>query len=1114
MPKRFLSLINLVNLASDPASGSEGDIYWKSDTNKLRVYNGSAWADISGGAVNSITGTANEIEIASSNGDYTIGLPNDVTILSNLTVNGDISSANSLQLDTTTAPASAVGRILWDDGEGTATMLLKGGNVNLRIGQQNVILSNNGTGSTINKGSVVYISGAQGQKPSITLSDADTEMSSSKTLGIVAENILNGADGFVTTFGIVTGLDTFAFTAGDALWLSSTAGGLTATKPTQPAHAVFVGYCLHSHATAGRIFVNPQNGYELQELHNVLISSVANNDLLVYESSSSLWKNKSFGTLDLATRTGAETLTNKTLTTPSIASFVNATHNHTDSTNGGTLTASAITDFTEASQDAVGNSVGTGLTYNDTSGAISVDTTTIQVRVADVSDAEIGYLNGVTSAIQTQIDTKLSSSTAATTYAPIASPTFTGTVTLPSGTVTSTMIADGTIVNADISASAAIDKTKISGTAITASDTSTVTNTMLAGSIDNNKLTNSTISGVALGSNLNALTIGTGLSGTSYNGSSAVTIAIDSTVATLTGTQTLTNKTLTTPTMSTVGGDEGGQIEFGLAATNTTLNNSVAVDIYQDKLRIFETGGSTRGVFLNLASASNGVGSELVTNNSTQTLTNKTITSPIISGLSISDGSFIVEGATANEHETTVQFTDPTADRTITIPDVTGTVITTGDSGTVTSTMIADGTIVNGDISASAAIDKTKISGTAITAADTGTVTSAMIANGSIVNDDINASAAIALSKLATDPLARANHTGTQTASTISDFDTQVRTSRLDQMAAPTASVSMNSQKITSLATPTNSTDAATKAYVDGVTEGLHIHEAARVYSASNINLSNQLEAGDVIDGVTLIAGDRVLVNGQTSKSQNGIYVVQSSGAAVRATDFDSPVEIASGDFIFVSEGTTYNKTGWVQINSVGTVGTDDIEFTQFSGAGTYLAGNGLTLTGNSFSINTSITADLSTAQTLTNKTLTTPTLTLSSTTSTTSGRIAFDATNDKIVVGDGTNAVEFAPSTPLFNAQAGAYTLVLTDKDKIVEVGNASAVTLSVPTDASVAFPVGTQITILQTGAGQVTVAAVTPGTTTVNATPGAKLRAQWSSATLIKRAANSWVLVGDLTS
>lgn len=164
------------------------------------------------------------------------------------------------------------------------------------------------------------------------------------------------------------------------------------------------------------------------------------------------------------------------------------------------------------------------------------------------------------------------------------------------------------------------------------------------------------------------------------------------------------------------------------------------------------------------------------------------------------------------------------------------------------------------------------------------------------------------------------------------------------------ANLDAGTNKITNLGAPTNSTDAATKAYVDAVSEGLHVHAAARVYSSANIDLSTALEAGDTIDGITLVAGDRVLVNGQTTQSQNGIYVVQSSGAAVRATDFDTAAEISSGDFIFVSAGTSYGNTGWVQTNSPATIGTDAISFTQFSGAGTYTAGAGLTLTGTVFS--------------------------------------------------------------------------------------------------------------------------------------------------------------------
>jgi hypothetical protein len=195
--------------------------------------------------------------------------------------------------------------------------------------------------------------------------------------------------------------------------------------------------------------------------------------------------------------------------------------------------------------------------------------------------------------------------------------------------------------------------------------------------------------------------------------------------------------------------------------------------------------------------------------------------------------------------------------------------------------------------------------------------------------------------------LSRTNHTGTQLASTISNFDTQVRTSRLDQMAAPTASVSFNSQLITNLADPVSPSDAANKAYVDASRSGLDAKESVRVATTGSITLSGT----QTIDGVAVIAGDRVLVKNQGTASQNGIYVV-AAGAWARASDADSNDEVNSGMFTFVEEGTANDNTGWVlATNNPITLNTTALSFVKFSSQGEILAGNGLTKTGNTLNV-------------------------------------------------------------------------------------------------------------------------------------------------------------------
>jgi hypothetical protein len=191
-----------------------------------------------------------------------------------------------------------------------------------------------------------------------------------------------------------------------------------------------------------------------------------------------------------------------------------------------------------------------------------------------------------------------------------------------------------------------------------------------------------------------------------------------------------------------------------------------------------------------------------------------------------------------------------------------------------------------------------------------------------------------------------------------------------------TGTVNVGNFIISNVATPTASTDAATKQYVDDVAQGLNTHASCNAatqttlatISGGTVTYDNGTDGVGAtltttgtyttIDGVTLSNGMRILVKNEVTQANNGIYVRTSATVLTRATDFNTAAEIAGGDFTFVTAGTLYNSTGWVQIDDVVTVGTDPIVWEQFSGAGEYTAGTGLTLTGTQFSItNTTVTA-------------------------------------------------------------------------------------------------------------------------------------------------------------
>ena len=173
---------------------------------------------------------------------------------------------------------------------------------------------------------------------------------------------------------------------------------------------------------------------------------------------------------------------------------------------------------------------------------------------------------------------------------------------------------------------------------------------------------------------------------------------------------------------------------------------------------------------------------------------------------------------------------------------------------------------------------------------------------------------------------------------------------KLNEFTAPDGAVSLNSQKITNLATPTADGDAASKSYVDGVSQGLDVKDSCVAATTGNITISTALNNGDTLDGVSLSTNDRVLVKDQSTASENGIYIVGSSPA--RADDLAAGAD-AAGMFTFVEQGTVNADNGFVCTSNKGSavVGTNNLAFAQFSGAGQITAGDGLDKSANTLSV-------------------------------------------------------------------------------------------------------------------------------------------------------------------
>jgi hypothetical protein len=196
-----------------------------------------------------------------------------------------------------TLDASSVGAVASvASADGSVTVTTVSGAVDLSVSVNSpasTVLAQirNTTGSTLTKGTAVYISGATGQIPTVSKALATSDATSAQTLGLITSDLPNNTNGYVTVIGLVTNINTSAYTDGQQLYLSgTTAGTLTATKPYAPTHLVYVAVVEHAHSTQGKLFVKVQNGYELDEIHNVSAQSPVNGQTIIYNETTSLWE--------------------------------------------------------------------------------------------------------------------------------------------------------------------------------------------------------------------------------------------------------------------------------------------------------------------------------------------------------------------------------------------------------------------------------------------------------------------------------------------------------------------------------------------------------------------------------------------------------------------------------------------------------------------------------------------------------------------------------------------------------------------------------------------------------------------------------------------------------
>ena len=294
---------------SDPSTDNDGNplvagaLYWNTVNNVMRTYNGTAWETAfvpsTSFVAKSPTATDNAVPKFDGTNGYTIQ-NSGVIIDDNNNVSGNSFTGDYIQIDTTATEAVGVGKMVWDAAQGTIAFNALADGV-VRIGQSILARVTNAESVTIQKGQAVYLFGAQGNRATVKLAYNTSDATSAKVFGLANQAITANGTGFIMCQGVINGLNLTAFTEGDILYLGSTPGSLTNVKQYAPNHLVYMGVVERANAGNGQIYVRVQNGYEMDELHNVSAQSPTNGQTLVYNSVSSLWEKSNAPVLSGAT---------------------------------------------------------------------------------------------------------------------------------------------------------------------------------------------------------------------------------------------------------------------------------------------------------------------------------------------------------------------------------------------------------------------------------------------------------------------------------------------------------------------------------------------------------------------------------------------------------------------------------------------------------------------------------------------------------------------------------------------------------------------------------------------------------------------------------------------